>query len=130
MPAVCPCGSGRTYKDCCGRFLSGEAYPQTPEQLMRSRYSAFALGFSHWIRDTWAPEKRPQDCACDMRLRWLGLKVLSSSLQDPIHATVEFIARARVGGAGALRLHEKSRFEKRDGKWLYVDGDEIPGDKK
>lgn len=93
---------------------------------MRSRYSAFVRMDSDWIRDTWAPEKRPEDCSCDPRIHWLGLKVLASAQQDDTHGTVEFVARGRVGGAGSIRLHELSRFEKREGKWLYVDGDELP----
>ena len=41
MPAEkCPCGSGKTYAACCKKIISGEKKAETPEELMRSRYSA------------------------------------------------------------------------------------------
>ncbi|HMR70993.1 MAG TPA: YchJ family metal-binding protein, partial [Rubrivivax sp.] len=40
---------------------------------------------------------------------------------DAAHAEVEFVARSKLGGR-AQRLHETSRFERRDGRWVYVDG--------
>ena len=42
--------------------------------------------------------------------------------QDATHATVEFVARSKLGGR-AHRLHETSRFVREDGRWFYVDGD-------
>ena len=39
----CPCGLGEDYGSCCGRFHHGAAAPAA-ELLMRSRYSAFAVG--------------------------------------------------------------------------------------
>jgi SEC-C motif domain protein len=41
----------------------------------------------------------------------------------PDQAEVEFIARFRRGGASAARLHERSRFERVDGRWIYLDGE-------
>ncbi|MFQ9135082.1 MAG: SEC-C metal-binding domain-containing protein, partial [Haemophilus parainfluenzae] len=35
--ALCPCQSSLSYEDCCGRFHSGNLFPETAEQLMRSR---------------------------------------------------------------------------------------------
>ena len=40
--ASCPCGKG-LYKDCCEPLHSGKTRAVHAEQLMRSRYSAFAL---------------------------------------------------------------------------------------
>ena len=40
----CPCGSGTPYDACCGVLHRGERQAATPEELMRSRYSAYALG--------------------------------------------------------------------------------------
>jgi SEC-C motif-containing protein len=61
--------------------------------------------------------------ANDATIKWLGLSVKSHRDIDETHAEVEFVARGRYGNRGAFRMHERSRFEKRDGKWLYVDGD-------
>ena len=54
--------------------------------------------------------------------RWLGLDVKRHTPLDADHATVEFVARYRVGGGSAFRLHEISRFVREDGRWYYVDG--------
>jgi SEC-C motif-containing protein len=74
---------------------------------------------------TWAPETRPATIEPDPPgLRWLGLEVRAVRQIDDNHATVEFVARHRLGGR-ATRLHEHSRFERRAGVWLYVDGDRL-----
>ena len=121
----CPCGSGRTYVACCGRWHAGASHLAAPdaEALMRSRYSAYVLALSDYLRATWAPETCPADLPPDPPgLRWLGLEVRRHVVLDATHATVEFVARSKLGGR-AQRLHETSRFERRDGRWLYVDGD-------
>jgi len=119
--SACPCG-GADYASCCGRYHRGEAVPPTAEALMRSRYSAYVLGDLEWLRRTWHPSTRPADLAADPATRWLGLTVKSHAQQDDTHATVEFVARYKVGGR-AWRLHERSRFVREDGNWQYVDGD-------
>lgn len=91
---------------------------------MASRYSAYALGLERYIRSTWAPENCPEDL--DLKkdpIKWLGLKILKFTETGPGRATVEYVARGRPGGGAAFRLHELSRFEEREGRWLYVDGD-------
>ena len=120
LPAMCPCGSGRTLADCCGRFIFQGMNPQSAEQLMRSRYTAFALGCDDWLRQTWAEETCPSGTLCDLSVKWIGLTVKSEKQLDDTHATVEFVARGRAGSAGAFRMHAVSRFEKREGRWFYV----------
>ncbi|AXV70651.1 YchJ family metal-binding protein [Ralstonia pseudosolanacearum] len=131
--AACPCGAG-AYGRCCGPFHAGDAAPATAEQLMRSRYSAYVLHDTAYLRRTWHPSTCPTDLergeADAPATRWLGLDVKRHTQQDPTHATVEFVARYKVGGR-AHRLHETSRFVRLDaggaespqGRWLYVDGD-------
>ncbi|ESQ02386.1 SEC-C domain-containing protein [Streptomyces sp. PVA_94-07] len=51
----CPCGTGRTYGECCGRFHAGSAEAATAEQLMRSRYAAFATRDAAYLLRTWHP---------------------------------------------------------------------------
>jgi SEC-C motif domain protein len=120
--APCPCGRARPYADCCGRWHADPAATPDAEALMRSRYSAFVLGLAVHLRATWAPETCPPVIEPDPPgLRWLGLEVRRHRLIDADHAEVEFVARSKLGGR-AHRLHETSRFERRDGRWLYVDG--------
>jgi len=88
---------------------------------MRSRYSAFVLGLTDYLLATWHPRTRPAALAPnEPGLRWLGLEVRRCSRTDADHATVEFVARSKLGGR-AQRLHETSRFQCVDGRWLYVD---------
>jgi len=121
--AVCPCGSGRTLADCCGRYHAGEPAPDA-ERLMRSRYSAYVLGLEDYLRVTWHPSTRPVALELDAtpRPQWLGLAVKAHTPLDATHATVEFVARYKLNGR-AFKIHETSRFEQVGGRWQYVDGD-------
>lgn len=123
-PLPCPCGSGRPLADCCARFVDGAAVAPTAETLMRSRYTAYTLGREDYLRATWHPDTCPADLdlQVDPPPRWLGLEVKKHMVQDADHATVEFVARYRVGGR-AHRLHEVSRFVREEGRWRYVDGE-------
>ncbi|MBN8773042.1 MAG: hypothetical protein BGP20_00710 [Thiobacillus sp. 63-78] len=120
--ASCPCGSGRLLADCCGRFHAGDPAPDAAS-LMRSRYSAYVLGLEEYLRATWHPATCPAVLGLDAtpRPQWLGLAVKAHMPLDDAHATVEFVARYKLNGR-AFRLHEISRFERVDGRWLYVDG--------
>lgn len=119
----CPCGSGGSYAQCCGVYHAGAAAPDA-ERLMRSRYSAYALGHEAYLRRTWHPATRPADLGLDAvpRPQWQELTVKSHAVQDADHATVEFVARYKLNGR-ALRLHETSRFIRLDDGWVYCDGD-------
>ncbi|MCK6400676.1 MAG: SEC-C domain-containing protein [Sphaerotilus natans subsp. sulfidivorans] len=124
----CPCGSGRTLQACCGRYHAGELAGQAPdaEALMRSRYSAFVLDRLDYLLASWHPDTRPASIEPnEPGLRWLGLEVKRHQRQDADHATVEFVARSKLGGR-AHRLHEISRFERIDGRWYYLDGNLSP----
>ena len=122
MGEPCPCGSGRPYAACCGPLHDGEPAP-TAEALMRSRYSAYVLGRTDHVFRTWHPRTRPDDLATPP-MTWLGLEVVRTEDGGPDDDTgvVEFLARHQ-GPRGVERLHEVSRFERRRGRWVYVDGD-------
>ncbi len=122
----CPCGSGRPYTDCCGRWHAGAPAP-TAEALMRSRYSAYVLRRNDYLLATWHATTRPAaetlaESEDDGVPRWLGLEVKRHAATGDDRAVVEFVARYRAGGRGH-RLHETSRFVREDGRWYYVDGD-------
>ncbi|WP_457205771.1 YchJ family protein [Nocardioides sp. P5_C9_2] len=110
----CPCGSGAAYDACCGPLHRGTALASTPEQLMRSRFSAYALGESDHVFRTWHPRTRPDDLAPDPRLTWTRLEVIEATGDE-----VEFRAHYESpDGPGVL--HERSVFEERRGRWVYV----------
>ena len=127
--AACPCGrldARRRPLDwaaCCGRYI--DHFSDTPapdaESLMRSRYSAFVLQRADYLLATWHAPQRPPSVDFDPGARWLGLEVRSARATGDDTAEVEFVARHRIAGR-AVRLHERSRFVREDGRWYYVDG--------
>ena len=56
--APCPCGSGKAYGDCCQPYHSGSKFPQSPREVLQTRYSAFAYRLPAYIIDTTHPECR------------------------------------------------------------------------
>lgn len=117
----CPCG-GPTLATCCGPYLAGTQVPARADLLMRSRYTAYVLGDTAYLRATWDPATCPATLDDAQPPQWLGLKVVSYTQNDETHAEVEFVARYKINGR-AYRLHERSRFVRTDGRWRYVDGD-------
>ena len=94
---------------------------------MRARYSAYTQGRADYLSATWHPTTRRQTLDLDEPVTWLGLKVLRTEAGGPQDrdGKVEFVARYKVDGQ-AHRLHEISRFLRREGRWFYVDGEPGP----
>ena len=95
--------------------------------LMRSRYTAYAMGRSDYVRTSWHPSTRPVSLELEApgtphAVKWLGLAVHSFEEQDDHHATVRFTARYREGGR-AFRMTETSRFIRENGCWFYAEGE-------
>lgn len=123
VPSSCPCGTGELYAACCGPLHADERRAGTAQELMRSRYSAFVVRDAGYLVRTWHPRTRPDHLELD-GTEWLGLDVLRSEAGGPQddEGVVEFVAGwAHEGRRG--QLHEISRFTRRAGRWLYLDGD-------
>lgn len=127
----CPCDSGQTYGACCGPHLAGKTRPATAAALMRSRYTAFALGQVDYLLATHHPTRRTPTEATTLaqsiaNTEWLGLRVLQTQAGQPDdrQGEVEFIAYYRDPKPG--QIHERSRFVKQRDRWFYVDGDILP----
>lgn len=126
----CPCGSSKDYEQCCGPFLSGKALPETAEQLMRSRYTAYTRANIEYIKNTLAPESRGDfDPKASKewaeQATWKGLEILSTEKGTSKDKTgvVEFIATYAMDGEG-VDHHEVSQFRKDSkGQWYFVEGD-------
>ncbi|MFI9255404.1 YchJ family protein [Streptomyces sp. NPDC053069] len=117
---TCPCGLSQPYDACCGRFHAGAAAAPTAELLMRSRYCAFVEGDAGYLLRTWHPRTRPGRLDLDPRMKWTGLEILDATDGSAFHTTGTVTFRASYRGGS---LHERSRFERVDGAWVYVDGD-------
>ncbi|WP_193610031.1 YchJ family protein [Nocardioides lijunqiniae] len=114
LQQTCPCGSGATYDACCGRLHRGSARAVSALELMRARYSAYAVDDLDFVFRTWHPRTRPDTLEPDPSLTWTGLTIVGSGEE-----WVEFVAAyARGGEAGERR--ERSAFELRRGDWVYV----------
>lgn len=121
----CPCGTGKSYQDCCYPFIAGSQIPSTPEQLMRSRYTAYTQANVEYIRQTMCGKAAegfdPTDAQAWARhVIWVNLEVLHSRTDNQV-GFVEFKANYTDGHKKHC-LHELSEFHLIDNKWFYVDG--------
>ncbi|MEU6810798.1 YchJ family metal-binding protein [Streptomyces sp. NPDC046831] len=120
-PRSCPCGLPEPFEKCCGRYLAPGGSPApTAEALMRSRYTAFVRQDAGHLLRTWHPRTRPARIDFDPGMRWTGLEVLGTTDGSAFHSTGTVTFRASYRGGA---LHERSRFERVGGAWVYVDGD-------
>jgi SEC-C motif domain protein len=118
----CPCFSGKLFEECCKPFLSGEKTPQNPEQLMRSRFSAYSRKNVAYVLKTWHEITRPILEKLDSG-NWIFLKVLSSHFNhEEAHGSVAFVAK-HVNKNKLTVLHEESNFKLEKDVWFYLDGE-------
>lgn len=87
---------------------------------MRSRYSAFVERDADYLLRTWHPRTRPPGLDLEPAMRWTGLEILGTTDGSAFHTTGTVTFRASYRGGSLL---ERSRFERVDGAWVYVDGD-------
>jgi SEC-C motif-containing protein len=126
----CACHSGARYADCCAPFHQGTALPPTPEALMRSRYSAFALGLGEYLLETLSADHPDRDLPREAlvrtlsqtheKQRFLGLRILSATT-DGDSGEVEFHARIFERGVDRS-FTERSTFVRERGAWRYAAG--------
>ncbi len=123
-PERCPCQSGESYLGCCGPLHSGQTVAPSAERLMRSRYSAFAVGDDAYLLSTWHPKTRPREFELDPALVWTRLDIHRTLHGGPFDTDgiVEFTAHCRSDGIRSTQ-HEVSRFVRVDRRWLYLDAE-------
>jgi SEC-C motif-containing protein len=129
---TCPCGSGRSYGNCCEPYIKGKKNAPTAEALMRSRYAAYVEHASDYIIETCSQDEKDkidvkQTKAWSENSKWLGLKILSvekGSVKDT-EGTVEFEASYEMDGLREVH-REKASFQKTNGCWLYTEGEVRP----
>ncbi|WP_189866357.1 YchJ family metal-binding protein [Streptomyces noursei] len=120
--APCPCGREASYGECCAPFHQGRATAPTAERLMRSRYSAFAVGDTAYLLRSWHSTTRPAALELDPAQRWTGLEILAATGGTAFHAEGTVAFRAHYTAHGHTDSQEEhSRFVREDGQWVYVD---------
>jgi len=120
----CPCGNSIPYEKCCGIFIDGTKIPETAEELMRSRYSAYSLQNDKYLLETWHPKTRPKNNPSDDdNTTWTGLEILRTEegLKNDTNGIVEFIATCDVK-VTTSHIHETSQFVHENDRWYYIDG--------
>ena len=146
---LCPCGTGKKFAVCCSAIIEGKKQAISPEQLMRSRYSAYATKNAQYLFDTYANETQQSQSVEEIKhwansCQWIKLNIINSSSindsslsKDSSLPTVEFEAFYLIGNKMYL-LREKSRFTLENTlhtarsstssklnnqmRWLYLDG--------
>lgn len=116
----CPCGSLQPYDECCGRFLDQGAYPQTAEQVMRSRYVAYTQANVAYLTKTWHPDTCPALSVADLKdTQWLRLDVIQHKpgLKKAIVAFNAYF----MTDQGEQCMHEVSLFKKLKNRWVYLE---------
>lgn len=122
----CPCQSGAVYDECCAPLHQQGVQAATAEQLMRSRYAAYALQQIDYLSQTTLPAQQnllDMDgiTAWSQRVQWLGLDVLHHIAPiKPHHAQVEFVAHFAENGV-VQQHRELSAFVQCNGVWYFID---------
>ena len=125
----CPCCSGAEFARCCEPFLSGTRSPETAEQAMRARYTAYTRADIDYLMSTLHPDNREEgdeesakQWAADSE--WLGLEVVATErgAAGDDEGLVEFVARYRDRKGVVHAHHERSLFVRQDGRWVFREG--------
>lgn len=123
----CFCGTGKRFSSCCQPFINREmnqktsqlAFPETPEQLMRSRFSAYVTGNSQYIYDTYAKSSQASQSVKEIdewskACTWIALKIHSTRADnsDSKASTEQFVEFSAfyITDNILCELRENSRF--------------------
>ena len=127
---ICPCGSLKKYKKCCKPFHDKITFPKTALELMKSRFSAFAVLIADYIIFT--THENNSDYISDLKswnqdimnfsknTRFERLEILEF-IDGEVESFVTFKATL-FQDKNDISFIEKSRFLKTEGIWKYVDG--------
>src|ERR1700752_100327 len=126
---ICPCGSGTPFAECCAPVIDGTRESETAEELMRARYSAFVMGAIDFIVASTHSRTRKEIDLSFVRewsetSTWHGLEILETKAVNDNKAYVSFECRFTQKDEDQTH-REKSLFEREDGQWRFVTGDEL-----
>ncbi len=125
---LCPCASGKTFGECCGPIIAGTSKAVTAADLMRARYSAYAVCDIDFLYNSSGPEvqsdfdeKTTRDWS--KSAEWQGLTILGTEKGEAAddEGYVTFIAHYSANGQ-ICEHRETSLFKKVKGEWRFIDG--------
>jgi len=124
---LCPCGSGQSFSACCEPYINQSKQCPNAESLMRSRYSAFALGFAEYLLFTSSSHLKNQLSKEALNETINAFEFVKLDVIDTSDNTVSFNAHL-IDGNEHHQLKEVSTFIKEDGLWKYDTGvlEQIP----
>ncbi len=126
----CPCSSGTPFATCCEPFLKGKQKAKTAEDLLRSRYTAFATGDIDYVWDTHHSKTRKDMDRKEIESwakgsDWHGLEIVQKEAGETgdSQGTLIFCAKyADKKEPEKIQEHwEKSFFEKEGTEWRFLD---------
>ena len=124
---LCYCGSGKTFAQCCEPFLTMKEKPKSVRQLVRARYSAYAIGAGkhrEFLIRTWHPHTAPNISIADIsndNFTWKGLEIIGAVQKGDL-GRVEFKASYQESDGSEHVHHERAMFHRIKGVWLYLEG--------
>ncbi len=131
--AVCPCRimteEPLPYSACCAPYIEAGKPGPSPEALMRSRYTAYALGNVDYLLESLAPESRydfDREAVAhwSTHAQWQGLDILSTEGGAPGDSTgyVDFVAHFNIEGESrSHRERSLFRYDEGDQRWYFVE---------
>lgn len=121
---MCLCGSQLNYSSCCQLFHEKEKFADSAEDLMRSRFTAYAMRKTDYLLNTWDVSKRPKEIDFSKEdVVWTSLEIVSTK-KGQVHdnkGLIEFKAYYKSDDEEYV-MKELSRFKKQAGQWVYLDG--------
>lgn len=125
----CPCGSHKSYDDCCGLYISNKESAPTAEALMRSRYSAYVKEVFSYVYDTYHSNTKQHFTlaaieAQSKEITWLGLRIIETEKgqENDDTGVVKFSASHHINDKTHF-LNERSFFSREGGQWRYINGE-------
>ena len=123
---LCPCNSNLSYSSCCSLYINHITKPDSPEKLMRSRYTAYSLANIEYIKKTMKgnPLKNFDEFKKTVwakSVTWLELIIINTFVETPKKGYVEF--KAFFTENNELKyIHELSEFLYDYDAWYYING--------
>jgi SEC-C motif domain protein len=121
----CYCDSGFEFSECCVKFIDNREISSTPEELMRSRYSAYKIKNIDYLVATTHPDYRKYYSRKSIS-NWANSVVFMKLMIKKAEGNrVKFTAVFK-DESGKLQEHrEDSLFKFENGKWYYLEGEDF-----